>query len=461
MNTKKITGKLARIFTAAFSVIFLFCSCTTVTLTDVNLSHHNPFKTASTAMDDTALSYHPDTDADKVLGMIPQIVSDEAYEWILNYESKYGANSASRLILDSNEIQKLNKQIISNSPTVVDISDIPETLTKKEITEKINHYSLPSADKFDQNGNYISWEARNTILSNRNIETISDNAMVYPGVVLTRCNLQSFPSELGFYNYGDTHYNAIQETELIAGSPIWILHESLDENYLFVQSYYYFGWVRKDDVAICTREEFDKWASPERYITMTTVKYLIDNTVLDMGVRLPYIREDTNYFWVILPGVDESKGLAEKIVQIPKTHAVYGSVEYTMENYFALAFSFLDVEYDWGGQRGGVDCSGYVCAVFRTFGIFLPRNTSDQAKYMGIEHTLPYGNSGHVLNSLSFPSTVHSQTHVMLYLGSVNNEHFVIHAPIAGQKVSVMKLNLSDSGSTMSKYTSAREIFPE
>mgnify|MGYP002780343988 CR=1 FL=1 len=48
------------------------------------------------------------------------------------------------------------------------------------------------------------------------------------------------------------------------------------------------------------------------------------------------------------------------------------------------AFAYLDTPYGWGGMGGGKDCSQFLMEVFESFGLWLPRNSAQQAQ-AGVE----------------------------------------------------------------------------
>jgi len=452
MKNKKITVKWAKKIAVPLSVIFLFTGCQIVDLTDIELPMHNSDLTVNTLENDDNSPSHilPNNEAffmDK-----KPYVSNEAQFWINNYEQKNGEGSSQKILLSTEEIKFLNQKIINDCPTVVNIADIPNEISGDDLRSMISHAKIPHGDRYDLNGTLITDYNKDAIKNNRNLDNIKETVNVKPAIISKRCNLQSFPTETTFFSYNDTHYNAIQETELIVGMPVWILHQSRDEKYLFVQSYHYTGWINRESAAICDIDTFTKWVKPEKYITVTTKRISVDNITLDMGTILPYISENNTDFYVQLPQTDKNGMLSFKQIYLSKESAVYMNLDYTIENVYAQAFAFLGEDYDWGGERGGVDCSGFICAVFRSFGIQLPRNTSEQSVYMGIEKKLLPENSVQILDDLKFPSTIHRPGHVMLYLGSNDGKYYVIHSPEAGKKVSVMEMDLPGN------FTSAREI---
>ena len=139
-----------------------------------------------------------------------------------------------------------------------------------------------------------------------------------------------------------------------------------------------------------------------------------------MGVRLPCVDETEEDYIALLPMREAGGAYIRSQVNIPKTDAWPGYLPYTMRNYYAQAFSYLGTMYGWGGADGGIDCSGFVCAVFRTFGIMLPRNTTEQKDYAGtVDYTESYSpaDTDALLSGLKTPAALFRPGHVMLYLG--------------------------------------------
>ncbi len=375
------------------------------------------------------------------------ILSAEADMWVRRYEEKHGEGTADEIILTPAEIGDYNRGIANSCPTVVDMTEVPEKYTGEEILAMIKKYPMPVGDKFDRNSGHIKPEKKAEIIENTAPESIESEVEVRLGVVTDRCDLKGFPTRLGFYEQNDPnfYYSAIQETELVAGFPVFILHESRDGEFLFVQSYYYAGWVEKSKIAETDRETYLAFAHPEKYITVTDPAVTVDGATLSMGCRLPYVSEDEENFHALLPKSNDGK-LETAEVSILKANSTYGFLPYTMKNYYNQAFKYLGTMYGWGGADGGVDCSGFVCSVFRSFGIYLPRNAGEQEKYSGGEAVelggLSPADMSSRLSKITRPATIHRKGHVMLYLGEYEGAQYIIHSPQGGESVCQTQLIL-------------------
>lgn len=394
---------------------------------------------------DSAVPSIEKPDLSGIFAMPQRTIHESAAEWI----EKRG-DTADTVLMTPEEIRAFNQRIIDDCPTVVDMAEIPETMDGQTVREMISRYSIPSGDRFTESASYIDGAKREKI--RLRLEGVPDVVTVRPAIVTDRCDLKGIPTSVGFHKYGNWHYSDIQETELITGFPVWILHESSDGQFYFVQSYYYAGWIPSDSAAVCSREEFARFAnltkSGQSYITVTAPRLDVNGVRLDMGVTLPYLSEDETTFTVSMPVRSSDGTLSMETIRLNKTDCSFGSLPYTWENTLNQAFAFLGTPYGWGGANGGVDCSGFICAVYRCFGMYLPRNTGEQSRFNGEILSLSGITAAEkydVFASLDVPASVHWTGHVMLYLGEKDGGHYVIHAPQGGETVTVMKLDMSSS----------------
>ncbi len=368
----------------------------------------------------------------------PQVersILPEAAAWCAVYDSHYGSETSKALLLTAEEIDALNRDIIAHCPSVRDMATEPTERSGKEIRELMESYHVPQF-RYHNGETYISDSEIAAMLDNRGIEQLPKTVELQRALVTARCNLRSFPTEYTFHQKSDRYYDNLQQTELITGWPVLVAGESKDGNYVFLLSYYYAGWVEKCYIAYCTDEDYEAACAPQQFVTVVAKKAACGEAQLDMGVRLQLLWEEQDGYCVQLPVRTEEGLLSYEQQLIAKEDAVRGYLPYTAEHYYNQAFAFLGDDYDWGGGKGGVDCSGLICTVMRSFGIYLPRNAGEQGMYAAYA----MAHAGAKRNIMKPPAGLYAQGHAMLYLGKKDGKHYAIHAPEGGVPVCVKEI---------------------
>ena len=96
-----------------------------------------------------------------------------------------------------------------------------------------------------------------------------------------------------------------------------------------------------------------------------------------------------------------------------------GYLPYTERNILEVAFQCLGNRYGWGGSLEAMDCSLYVCQIYRCFGFVLPRNTSWQQKipsFKSIKGKTETEKTSEIKKA-HVGSVLYFSGHEMLYLG--------------------------------------------
>lgn len=330
-------------------------------------------------------------------------------------------------VLTLAQIQAYNEKVVDAVDRVVDIYDttVPGTLSASTITGYINASCTSAPSGFS------------AAYTNRNISNVTAGGKF--GIVTQRDNVRNLPTA-----NRNGEQDSIQETEVEVGMPVWVLHTSSDGAYYYIQSYYYRGWVLASSIATTTDMTlWNSFASPSDYVVITDTLYkTADGTKLDMSVRLPRVSTNTDSFTVTIPSRTSNGTLTTKTADIPKTSANHGYLTYTYNNVLIQAFKYLNQDYGWGGLDDGVDCSGFVANVFRSFGFMLPRNSGEQspngyAALMKGDSTNPSAEQCLSLRG-NTPMIFGSAGHVRIYIGTMDGTHYIIHAPKVGQQVCVI-----------------------
>ena len=373
------------------------------------------------------------------------------------YESRFGEGTADEILMTPEEIAAYNASMTAACPTLEDLAAWPDTVDGSLVSAKIGAYVFPAGYDYDAHGNYVGDETRQAILDNRALNAIPASVSVGRAIVTTRCDLRSFPSSVVFAPKGNPGFDRAQETELSVGTPVCVLHKSADGNYLFVQAYHYAGWIPAESAASCGKETFERYArrDPETGVTITSPSVTVGGVRLDMGVWLPFSEVRGGDYEVILPIRGEDGTCLSAVYALNPSDAVRGVLPYTVKNFYEQAFRYLGVFYGWGGKDGGVDCSGFVCSVMRTFGFMLPRNTSEQRIWAGKTTDLSGLGAEARISALSasrFPTAIYKKGHVMFFLGVEEGRIKIIHAHSIGNPVSLESIDPSGDLLTMAEF---------
>ena len=368
----------------------------------------------------------------------PEIpIGDEEMSWI----NLHG--NAETVIMTPDEIAAECQRMASESPKINDILSFDLSIrTPDKIRADIEFYGALPTVGYDKDGRLIDEAYKADVMSKRNVDAVGSYPIVR-GIVTSRANLRSFPDNKPYRKTADNQYDSIQQTELHYGSPVLVLHKSLDGKYYFVEAYNYKGWVDSTRIAVTDDASlWEKFVYPEEYVRITATSVYLANHEVDMGVKLPLVRDRGDRFDVTVPLRREDGRLAINSQTVRAEYAVIGDLPYTYENFIVQAFKYKGVMYSWGGLDHGVDCSGFISNVMRTFGFMLPRDTKDQQSVVGTAHDVrgkSHGEIAAILAEVNAPTAVYTPGHVLFYLGydAVTGQYSFIHAPQIGESVSV------------------------
>jgi len=385
------------------------------------------------------------------------------------YDGKYWTGRYTEDVLiqmTKEQIQEQNARNFAALGTkLVKLSDVAE-YSIAEVVSLIENYSLPSRRYFDDHE--ITAMDKEELLQARNLSalwnTASDSVIPEYGILVKNTDVRSFPTEKRLTSQIQGRFDYLQETRLLISEPVLVLHRSKDGTWCFVQAENYCGWIRDEAVAYCSKDELCTMADAMASVESDRIVVVTKNGNYPIGERELYLRMGTRLLRSNSDRQDEEAGQAETVkIRIPcrdeKGNLVWeeanvkstdtegevcfavGYLPCTRANIIKLAVRLLGMPYAWGDAPSfgedvarvgdnGMDCSSTVAAVFRCFGVILPRNTGTQRKMDCVKQEmsdLGMGERRELLDGLQGGELLYTSGHVMLYLGKADGEYYVLH----------------------------------
>ncbi|VXB70915.1 conserved exported hypothetical protein [Luteimonas sp. 9C] len=406
------------------------------------------------------------------------------------------------VILDAAEIETQNAAMRRNEASIQDPLALPDRLDRRTVTGWIAALSKrPTAPRFTVDGpvEAATLDAWMDMLA---LDALPAQVTPRFGLVVRRADLRAFPTATRIFSRpDDIDIDRFQEDALFPGAPVAVLHASRDGQWLFVVSERYRAWVDARHVAIGTRDVVADYASraadgvvvagATAHTVFTPQAPAVSDVQLDMGVRVPRADWDPARALhgqlpafghiVELPVRGDDGALSFLPALLPASADVAdAALPHTRATLIRQAFKFLGERYGWGHAYNARDCSGFVSEIYRSVGILLPRNTSAQAtspvlNRIEVPADLPHAQRLQLLREADVGDMVFIPGHVMLVIGHVDGEPWVIHdtagmsvrdgdgaiarLPLNGVVVTPVTPMLSgEDGTTIDRITSIQRV---
>ncbi|MFC1960527.1 SH3 domain-containing protein [Chloroflexota bacterium] len=339
--------------------------------------------------------------------------------------------------------QRLNAQS-TTSTGLPDILTLPDTLSAAEVRAMLRR-EPPASARYAVDGSPIPAETWAAVLTNSAFATIPDSTPVQFALATRRTSIRALPTALlATREPGDLFFDRLQETTIDVGWPLAILHTSADTAWVFAITPDYAGWLRADHVARTDRNTLRKFTQAAAFLLAvqpwSDVACQHDpqsGLTIQLGTRLPLTdaQSSTGSQQVMLPGGVNGQ-LNERVgfVAADDPGWAAGYQPATMRTVLTTAFRVLGEPYTWGGQRlgrSGRDCSRLVRDVYATLGVYLPRNSGQQARVGPTAATFAPGedNASRIQKLATIPAgaLLFLPGHVMLHLGVVDGIPYALH----------------------------------
>lgn len=351
-----------------------------------------------------------------------------------------------RVILNSDGIWDLNKDIRERLGLVRNMAGFPDFLDGREVVSDIRQWLVRFRDRgryYGADGHPAGSGFYEKLEWEMGLGAIGSRVAVKWGVLTANVNQRLLPTKVPLYKTaGDIDFDRLQNNGLDIGTPVLVLHESVDGQWLWVRGPASDGWVPADVVGVCSRERLVEIRRAP-YVTVVRGRAgLFRDEALTrfvgfarMGGRfLLGEASRSGVVGVMLPSRGKGGELEFRKGYIKAGEVVRGSLAYTPRHIIEQAFEMLDAPYGWGGANVDQDCSQFIQMVFATVGIELPRNSAAQAQVGRELAVFGAGDSERkrrevvVSSGVAGGSILYSKGHVMLYLGEVAGRPYAIHA---------------------------------
>jgi len=210
-----------------------------------------------------------------------------------------------------------------------------------------------------------------------------------------------------------------------------------DKAWVLAETPYATGWLQSKHVAFVDQDFIKTWERGQYAIIIrdkTPVyddqwKFLFESS---LGSLFPVVAEKNESIKVLVAVADMNRRAVSKSTTVSKGTAVLKPLKMTPLNMAHMANELIDEPYGWGGMYGNRDCSAMIRDLFAPFGLWLPRNSADQAReggvFIDLRNLSPEEKERMIVKrGIPYLTLIWKKGHIMLYIGNHQGKALVFH----------------------------------
>ncbi|MFK0377032.1 SH3 domain-containing protein [Pandoraea sp. NPDC090278] len=259
------------------------------------------------------------------------------------------------------------------------------------------------------------------------------------------------PAFYDFREAGEGYpFDALQDSALRPGTPVYTLARSQDGAWLLVYSPDLIGWIDARKVASVDAHFVATWrAAAQRGLgavvrgdttlsdTAPGTTSAIYRTFAPIGTVLPLVQSRDGRQMAMFPIADTQRQAQVRMAALDASSFVRMPWTLTPRHMAQVMKQQIGRPYGWGNTLFYNDCSAETRSLFAPFGVWLPRHSSDQLR-AGKRTDLRNADIDTRLRTLAergrpLMTLIHINGHIMLYLG--NAERDGVSVPMTYQNV--------------------------
>lgn len=257
------------------------------------------------------------------------------------------------------------------------------------------------------------------------------------GIAIDNLHARALPTDdVHFYSYqlaGQGYpFDNLQMSALWAGTPVYIIAESVDHAWSLVITPDYIAWVKSNGIAKVDNAFINTWQTTAKKnlaaITRTQTSVMSESGQFYFSAYVGSVFPAANLssgIRIMIPVMSDDRRAVIKYAVLGNEDAAMMPLSATPHHFANIMRTMISRPYGWGGLYFYNDCSAELKSVFTPFGIWLPRHSSAQVtegRLVDMSAASSSQRLSYLLdNGKKFMTLVYIGGHVFLYVGQYSD----------------------------------------